>query len=630
MILTVLYPPEAGETGRFAAEELAAGISKISPETEVSVMSAEGKTPDFAIQLSLAYTLSAGKDPFWDDGYALSIINGCGSICASNPRSLLLGTYRLLTEAGCVFLSPKDTFYPQKDWGAISVQLREEAFYRHRGICIEGSVSIENVLDLIDWAPKVGYNSYFTQFMEAYTFFERWYRHLQNPFVAPEPFSMDMARDYMRQISAALRLRGLLYHGVGHGWTCEPLGIPGLGWDAVSISLTEEQTSHLAQINGRRALWNHIPLNTNLCYGSEKTRALITDAIVDYAAAHPDIDVLYFWLADDSNNQCECPACQKMIPSDAYVKMLNALDEKLTRRNLKTKIAFLLYFDLLWPPVEERIQNPDRFLLMFAPITRTFTQPLSSGTYSQPIPRYERNRLHFSHDVGQNITFLKAWQQVFTGDSFDYDYHLISPLVYDMGLMVTSRILYQDVCALKSLGLNGIIHCQVQRVGIPHNFGGWMAGHMLWDPTRSYETEKQIYFSAAFGDHAAEIEKFFTDVGQLFPIEYLEQDTHGVWPPYAARSAEIRSFLMEHRRLYTLCAAEKTRRMLRFYWQLLYRLNQYLTAQASGDIQGAASAFRHLQTFLWRKEPETQSGFDTYIFWEYYRRRRVAASQTNG
>ena len=49
--------------------------------------------------------------------------------------------------------------------------------------------------------------------------------------------------------------------------------------------------------------------------------------------------------------------------------MLNEIDRRFTEKGIKTKICFLVYLDLYWPPETERIHNEERFLMMFAPIS---------------------------------------------------------------------------------------------------------------------------------------------------------------------------------------------------------------------------------------------------------------------
>ena len=338
------------------------------------------------------------------------------------------------------------------------------AGYRHRCVCIEGSVSLENVLDMIDFAPKVGYNAYFTQFMEAYTFFERWYTHKGNPLRAAESFSPSLSREMLAAAVEAIQKRGLLYHAVGHGWTCEPLGIPGLHWEDDGIELAPEQRECMAQVDGTRGLYRGIALNTNLCYSNPRVRGLMARAIARYAAEHPEIDVLHVWLADDFNNQCECPACQTARPSDFYVMLLNEVDDLMTRQGIPVRIAFLLYFDLLFPPERERLKNPDRFLLMYAPITRSFARSFEGVQPSEDLPAYRRNRLSFGSSLSGNLGYLKAWQRVFHGDSFDFDYHLCSVAYSDPAQMTIGRVLHSDIRALRALGLNGMANCQIQRI----------------------------------------------------------------------------------------------------------------------------------------------------------------------
>lgn len=71
--------------------------------------------------------------------------------------------------------------FPPRTKEDLSVSLHQAASFRHRGAVIEGADSVENVLDFIDWLPKVGYNSFFTQFMSISNFLRNWYCHIHNP-----------------------------------------------------------------------------------------------------------------------------------------------------------------------------------------------------------------------------------------------------------------------------------------------------------------------------------------------------------------------------------------------------------------------------------------------------------------
>src|SRR5699024_2987599 len=152
-------------------------------------------------------------------------------------------------------------------------------------------------------------------------------------------FNIDMAREFLKDAEKELQKRGLIHHAVGHGWTCEPFGIEGLGWDPVQDDIGSDVRQYLAKIDGERRLWGGVPLNTNLCYSNPIVRETIINDIANYAYNNPQIDILQVWLADGTNNQCECANCQEKLPSDFYIIMLNELDTLLTERELSTKIV---------------------------------------------------------------------------------------------------------------------------------------------------------------------------------------------------------------------------------------------------------------------------------------------------
>ena len=151
---------------------------------------------------------------------------------------------------------------------------------------------------------------------------------------------------------------------------------------------------YLAEVNGKRALWEGIPLNTNLCYSQPEVRKLIVNEVVAYLQEHPEVDFLHLWLADESNNNCECDDCQRALPSDFYLQILNELDEALTREKLNNKIVFLVYFDLLWPP-RDSLKKRGALRDDVCPITRTYQHPYPATMPALPLPPYNRNHLQF-------------------------------------------------------------------------------------------------------------------------------------------------------------------------------------------------------------------------------------------
>ena len=408
-----------GSATRFAAKELARYLALLTD-----------RMPNLRVGTFQSLGLPPVKGGAFDDEILIETTARGGIIAGANDRSVLLAAYRYLTELGCRWVRPGKSgeIIPKRKGPLPAVYLREKPSYRHRGVCIEGAVSWEHVRDMVDWLPKLGFNAYFIQFRDSYNFFQRWYEHEYNPQWRAEKMTAVKAQDLTRKLRAEIKKRGMILHLVGHGWTCEPFGIPGPGWYPHEGPIPPESVQYLAEVNGQRQLHGRIALNTNLCYGNPETRRIVTEAIVAYAQENPDVDVIHFWLADGVNNHCECPLCRDIRPSDLYVRMLNELDEKLTAAQVATKIVFLAYVDLLWPPQKERIQNPARFLLMFAPITRSYSTSFTAAGKAQgrvahgarpavsgkaTLPPFRRNKLKFPADPATNLAFLRAWGRSF-------------------------------------------------------------------------------------------------------------------------------------------------------------------------------------------------------------------------
>lgn len=537
-----------------------------------------------------------------------------GIIAGLHPRSLLIAVYRFVTEIGCRFLGigPEGEYFPSVCVAETKVSLHEVPSYRHRGVCIEGAVSADNVIEMVDLLPKLGMNSYFIQFREAYTFFERWYRHRRNPLLeSKEEYPVKHAQDCVAHIAEEMDKRGIVYHAVGHGWTCEPFGIPGLAWEEWTQDIPEETLENFAMIDGKRQLFHGVPLNTSACYGNPEVRAAMVKNIYEYIEDHPTLDVIHVWLADAENNQCECEQCQKHLPADWYIQLLNELDALLTKHQKDTKIVFLLYEDLLWPPKVNTFSNPSRFILMFAPITRSYRESFAVRGALPEIPEYQRNKNTLPTDVAKNVAFLAAWQKLFSGDGFDYDYHFMWAHLDDPGLLKICEILHDDICRLSDIGLNGYISCQVGRVMFPNALNMVTMGRTLWNKNISYDTVVKDYFSHAYGEYSDLVYSYCSHLSKLYFDLNLESH---VFETDASRAALCRDAIAY---LKSVSLPEnkgffwEALRCHRKYWLALTEVLLLLFEGKTDQLQTAHQAFL---SCVWDLEPKVQPIFDGWNF----------------
>ncbi len=423
-----------------------------------------------------------------------------GIIAGSNPRSVLLSVYRYLKSQGCnwLFPGPDGEYIPAVE-GLTPVCNCFTAGNRYRGQCNEGTETQPTMLDAIDFTPKVGLNIFMIEFDVPKFYYQRAYAHQYGNMPAEAELSDMTILQWKRQCEAEIARRGLQFHDMGHGWTAEPFGFDSkAGWKPGVLK--GENAKHLAMVNGVREFFGGIALNTNLCMSNPETRSIVAEYVADYAETQNNVDFLHVWLADDSNNHCECDVCSQKTPSDWYVMLLNDIDRALTVRNLDTHIVFIAYVDTLWGPLTETIENEKRFKMLFAPITRKYTETYGvDADCSQTVP-YARNQLNLPKGMAENLAYLAEWKKSWKGECFCYEYYFWQAQYVDIGSVYLAKIIYEDVKGLKKHGISGIVEDGSQRSFFPTGFPFYVYGETLLDPSKSFEQLKEEYFSAAFGD----------------------------------------------------------------------------------------------------------------------------------
>ncbi len=624
MIIYMHYPTDC-ETLEFAASEFEAHLSLADPKLTFIHQpdtACEISSPHFHIDFHINPASVSDSEDFYD----IHIDSNGGFIHASNARSVLLGVYACLRKAGFRFLLPTKTYIPESfTIEDLYMTFSHHASLRHRGVCIEGANALENVADFIDWLPKAGYNSFFLQFKEPYIFLERWYHHVFNPHLPKEALSETWLIHAYEKMAAEVRKRSLLLHAFGHGWTCEAIGLSALGWIPTKQPPTKDQEKLLAYIDHKRTFIDGIPLNTNLCYADPEAVDLFCSSVMAYIKTHQDVHYLHIWLADEVNHICECEDCQKVTLTDQYIRLLNEIDRRLIAEDLDTKLVFLLYQELLYPPVHEHIHHPERFTLMFAPISRTFKVSYPEKITEIPLKDYQRNHMDLPVSIEENLTFLSKWQKVFSGDSLMYDYPLGRAHYGDFGYISISQVLSNDIKNVKKLGLDGYISCQELRIFLPNGLPNYVMGYTSLDNSESFDALVEEYFKAAYGKDYAEVVKYLQQLSALSDCDYFNhigkrKDEH-ICAQFQEMLACIEMFstkIKAHIRKDGKMTTSDSEFCL-FFWQLLDYHSEYsvflvkaLISLSSGDEDTANIYFSDFCHYININEERMQKYLDVY------------------
>ena len=520
----------SNSTVDYAAEELKKYLRMMMPEGG-DVKIAYNPLAEYGFRLGLMSDLgldvSDAEDLELDDILYIDCDTEGGIIAGSNPRSVLLSVYEYFRQMGCRWLFPgvDGEFIPMKD--ITPVKYRFKPSMRYRGWCNEGAEFQQSMIAAIDFAPKVGLNVFMLEFRVPVGYYRQCYNHNHNTENrAPEPVSTTQILQWKRQCETEIAKRGLQFHDIGHGWTADPFGLDSslrASDGDNSYLITEKNRRFVAEINGVRTLNRNVPNFTNFCMSNEEGQRLFVNCVADYAENHSNEDYLHVWLADDANNHCECEACQKKTPSDWYVILLNMLDEELTKRNLSTRIVFIVYVDTSWPPETEKIINQDRFTLLLAPITRSYTMTLpEQGVKSNVVP-YVRNKLTLPKDLEEYFAYLAEWKKMWHGACMSYEYHFWWHMAVDASGFELAKRINEDIKVYETYGINGLIEDGTQRPFYPTGYPFYTYARTLFDSSLTCEELAEDYFSCAFGEDWRKFYDYLEELGDAIDYYYLHK-----------------------------------------------------------------------------------------------------------
>jgi len=564
------------ETVKYTVNELFRILRVMDPGAFVDLMAYDcvADIPKNAIAVGIDGSVAPSE---LDDSIKINVKDGAGIITGANERAVLIAAYRFLKELGCRWLRPgaDNEMIPKKTLTRelLNVSVEETPFTRYRGIDMGVSWSVHN-LDMIEWLPRIGMNCVFNETFGMENGYKRCHNHLYNYLADKEEFDHIADTPHaLKPTHEEIKRRGLLLMGCGHGFTWLPFGLSYPITEEQKANLTDETKRHMALVNGVRDVDPKGTAFTQLCYSNPETRRIMIDYIVNYCLAHPEFYAIHVWLGDGMNNFCECDECRKMRPSDYYIVLLNELDEALRAAGCNMKIVFLIYVDLLWEPEKMKLNNTDRFILMFAPISRTYSFALCDRDKEKPVelPPYKVNENIMPKAVEENIERLKLWQKLFDkNDSFVFDYHMMWDHILDPGYMECARILHRDMTHLDEINLNGMISCQLTTATFPTGLPNYAMAEGLWNKDKPFEEISRDYFASAFGGLGEEVEKYLKKISELFDPTFMRNANPAALPSAYERSEKIIALTRKFETEYLANNKDVNRS-----WQLLYLHAEY-------------------------------------------------------
>ena len=606
----------------FAAEELKKYLRMMMPKLdEIDILYDPQAESGFRLGLLSDFGLPCeGEDPVLDDVIHVDTDAEGGILAGSNSRSVLFAVYRMLRENGCRWLYPgvEGEFIPMQPIGP--VRYHKLADHRFRGHCNEGAEHQQAMLETIDFYAKQELNVFMLEFDIPFIYYDRFYSHPMNEENRkPEPVSHRQVLQWKRQCEAEIAKRGLQFHDMGHGWTAEPFGLSSVdGWVPSRQEITPEQRECLALVGGVRELYNGVALDTNLCMSNPRVRRTMVQGIVDYAKHHSNVDYLHVWLADGSRNHCECPECQKQRPSDFYLMIMNELDELLTREGLSTRIVFIAYVDTMFAPRTVQIRNPQRFSLLYAPITRSYCSSITPDSQFPQPTEYRRNQWQAPRSAEENLAFLKDWQKSWQGAAFSYEYHFWKHQCFDLSGLYIARRIYEDIRSLRTVGLDGYVEDGSQRSFFPNGFAMYLYAETLMNRDCDFDAVAQDYFAHAYGQAGSEVLALFQALRDALDYAWVVGESDACPEPHQLREtlntlADRETALAQANWGMPYRVQTVSMKLLSRHAEYIRGLGECFAQRAAGQTRAAAKALEDFRIRFGAYETELERYFDHFL-----------------
>ena len=456
-----------------------------------------------------ACRIAPGVDAFfWRTG------GGGVAVAGMNPRSVLYGVYDLLEALGCRFFgpSPDDEVVPRLADRpfADKAERFEQATFPFREYHFLEWIDPESTRRQIDYAAK--------RRMNGFSF------HIED--FAPDPVAWQIVLD---DLIPEVARRGLM-PGLGeHGGY--PLWLPPERYAA-------DHPEWYAEIDGRRVGSFRGEGRYQFCTENPEALATFLDNMEFFLRDHPAIQIMHI-APEDVGRWCECPRCAPIPVADRYLRVGNAIAERVHRVRPEAWVTHLIYANHAELP--ERARPSPRLNVSFVPFGRDFGFPFVDPRTNMQLSAHP-----------WSLELIEAWARLCAENGAG----LVEHTKEFRHRWITFRLLplphlEADLRWWRDLGAAGF--------NAPQEGEGWWVKHLnayvlarlMWDLDGSADALLDDYFARYWEGIGAETRGIYQAVAEALPNlsyarnqpAFLANRSPGVRPPPAEQWAPEAAYL---------------------------------------------------------------------------------------
>ena len=485
----VVTPVDPTPAEALAAAEVAAYVERLSG-AKLPVEAAKPGQRKSIVVREFGHRLSpeiaeqqAAQPPGTPDDFLIYADGESVVITGASGRGLLHGAYRLLDRLGCRFLAPQFAHYEGSAEvvpHAKTLTATDEAFgnrwisptFKFRKLYVEEGLSHdeENLRQLVEWMPKVGFNT----------------------LVVPTDYqgSGRVRWDAWREaLTPELQRRGITIEVGGHGYQ-NFINAEMPDPDQPGKTLFETHPDWFAKdADGEPQKTKRWVFNTA---NPDAVRFMVGN-VVRYVQERPEIQIFDLWPPDGERwDESEAGKAQGS-PADRMVWLTNLVNREVKTVRPDLRLECIAYGQYVVPPTTQRLDKD--VLVDFCPINQQFDVPIFDASS-------EKNA-----DYVKNLT---AWRQSFEGDISLYSYY--RKYAWRSLPVLIPRYMQQDLQWYAKLPLQGVSTYAEPGDWFTYELNHYALARLAWDPQANVDALVREFAEARYGAKSAEA------VGRLYTV----------------------------------------------------------------------------------------------------------------